>query len=191
MIKNILILLILILSGVGYTFWTDQGGRQIAAPPQTVEEKKTDVTSPKHMAPDFSFTDLKGRKFTLSNFRGKAVVLNFWASWCAPCVIEFPQMLALAGKNEKDSVFIFLSQDDDRADIDRFLKKQMKALPQKNVIIAKDENKKIAQDLFQTFKLPETYLIDRKGIIRDKIIGADIEWDGVVMQETLHNLSRQ
>lgn len=140
-------------------------------------------------APDFSFTTLKGQSRTLHELQGKVIVLNFWATWCSPCVIEFPQMLNMAQKLPEEIVLILLSTDDRKTDIERFLKKMNeKQLIQDNVLVAWDQDKKISQDLFQTFRLPETILISPTLVMKDKIVGADVQWDEKEMVERLRKL---
>ncbi len=155
---------------------------------QPAAEIKTPLQSERPAAPDFSFADLGGRSRKLSDFRGKGVVLNFWASWCAPCVIEFPQMIRLASAHEKKTVFVFMSVDDNPADIEKFLKKFSNISLPSNVIIAHDREKLIARGLFQTYKLPETYLIDADLYITDKIIGVDDNWNSAAMNAKIKAL---
>lgn len=183
MIRNIVILCILIAAVLAYTWLdTSSNAQRSAAPSATTTETQ------RQSAPDFAFKTLDGKAYRLSDFAGKPIILNFWASWCAPCVIEFPAMLQLAQK--VDAVFIFLSQDDGDTEIERFIKRYGKDLPLKNVYIARDENKETAQKLYQTFKLPETYIIDKEANIADKIIGADIDWAGAEMQKKMHALAK-
>lgn len=183
MTRNLLILAALLSAAAAYT-WYDDGAQQrmsekIAAPAiQTAQQK----------APDFSFETLTGKKTNLSDFENKPVILNFWASWCAPCVIEFPQMLTLA-KNNPGAVFIFLSLDDDEAAMNRFLKKLGPDTKLKNVHIGRDEDKEISQGLYQTFKLPETYLIDSNHDIAEKIIGNSEDWSGPAIQQKITDLT--
>jgi thiol-disulfide isomerase/thioredoxin len=181
MIRNLAILGLLMALTLGYTWYDDYSRQGPAKAPQP----QSDVLRQK--APDFSFETLEGQKHRLSDFRGKTVVLNFWASWCAPCVIEFPQMIALAGATKDKSVFLFISQDDSHEAVERFVKKYAKNLTE-NVYIGRDSDKSIAQQLYQTFKLPETYIITPDGMIADKIVGADVEWNGDDMRRTIESL---
>ncbi len=181
MTKNLILLGMLLASILAYT-WYDNGAHQ-----------KIGAETPRQQtvlqeARNFSSTTMAGKKFELSHFKGKAIVLNFWASWCAPCVIEFPQMLTLAKKNP-DTVFIFLSQDDDLTAINRFIKKQGPNAHLNNVIIGQDKGMKIAQDLYNTYKLPETFLIDSDHRIAGKIIGNSDDWTGPDMQKRITDLA--
>lgn len=181
MIRNLAILGLLMGLTLGYTLYDDYSRQG----PAEAQPAKTDIVQQE--APDFSFETLEGKKHRLSEFKGKVVVLNFWASWCAPCVIEFPQMAALAKATKGKTVFLFLSQDDTDEAMERFVKKYGKDLSD-NVYIARDSDKSIAQGLYQTYKLPETYIIAPDGRIADKIIGADVEWNGKDMRRKIEAL---
>lgn len=176
MIRNFFVLLFLIAAASAFTFYADK-----AVP---VEERaKIFSTQNDHQAaPSFTFEDMKNKKHSLHDFKDKVIVLNFWASWCAPCVIEFPQMLKLA-RNSPESIFIFLSVDEDRAAIGKFLKKH-KVLP-KNVLIGWDRDKKISQNLFLTTKVPETFLIAPDLVIHEKIVGDSVLWNSPEMRQKL------
>jgi cytochrome c biogenesis protein CcmG, thiol:disulfide interchange protein DsbE len=174
MIRNLLILILLSGAAIGYTLYSE---RVMPAP----TEKK--------IAPAFSFETLDDKKHSLADFDDKVVVLNFWASWCAPCVIEFPHMMELAKMTESDSVFVFLSIDEEKSDIERFMKKNKIAIT-KNILIAHDERKIISRDLFRTYKIPETYIIAPGGMIADKITGADIVWDSPDMVRKIKSLKK-
>ncbi len=181
MIRNTLILAGL-LALIGAYTWYDNFHHQKPAPPQN-----TVIPATGQPAPDFTFETLDGKNHTLSDFKGKAIVLNFWASWCAPCVVEFPQMLDLAATNEDKSVFIFISQDETMEAAKKFVTRQK--IKSANVLIALDRDKAISQ-LFQTFKLPETYLIDTSLLIRDKIVGSSVEWNGPDMRHKIEQLNK-
>ena len=137
--RNAFILAMLLLSSGLYTAYADK----TAFEPETREAPKLQQAN--ISAPDFTFQDLDGKTHKLSDFRGKTVILNFWASWCTPCVIEFPQMLELASNNQKNTIFIFLSLDSNEQDIVRFLKKYIKVPISGNVMVALDQNKLISQ----------------------------------------------
>ena len=88
---NVLIVIIVGLFGYGFTLYMDQTSeisvKVIEAPVSVARDMD------KSSAPDFSFKDIKGRQGSLSDFKGRVVLLNFWASWCPPCVKEFPDDL--------------------------------------------------------------------------------------------------
>jgi len=121
-------------------------------------------------AKDFEFI-LNGKLTRLSDLHGKVVVLNFWATWCPPCVEETPSLNSLQGQiAAQGGVVLGISLDDDDALYEQFLKDNHVAFP-----TYRDTTKKIAVD-YGTRMYPETYLIDRQGKIARKIIGGQT-WD--------------
>lgn len=183
MLRNLSILSLLLAGIALYTF-----ADGISSVP---EEAAGMPTKPAIIeASDFAFTTLDGKSYRLADFRGKAVILNFWASWCAPCVIEMPHMLRLAQTTKNEAVFMFLSLDKDEADVRKFLKRLDAEIQSKKILIALDKNGEVSKSLFQTYKIPETYLIDAEGKIRKKIVGADIDWNSPEMIKTIADYSR-
>ena len=121
------------------------------------------------VAPDFTLQDID-RKVTLSELRGKTVVLNFWASWCGPCIAETPSLVAMSnGLRERNVVVLAVSVDEDDSAYHRFIKEQ-----NMNMLTVRDAEKK-SNDLYGTHVFPETYIIDRNGVIRRKVIG-EMNW---------------
>lgn len=142
--------------------------------------------------PDFPFTDMAGNTHKISDFRGKAVILNFWASWCAPCVKEFPVLLRAAQKSPERTALIALSSDMEDGAIKTFLARKAAGWKRANVFIARDAED-VTQKLFQTYMLPETFIIDPDGRIREKFIGADWEPESLdrAISESLKNKESQ
>jgi cytochrome c biogenesis protein CcmG/thiol:disulfide interchange protein DsbE len=126
-------------------------------------------------AQDFPFT-LGDKSEHLSDLKGKVVVLNFWATWCPPCVEETPSLNRLE-KNiaSRGGTILGISVDDDGAAYEKFLKDQ-------GVVFStyRDSTKKSAAD-YGTTIYPETYIIDRHGKIARKFIGAQ-KWDSPEMR---------
>lgn len=118
-------------------------------------------------APDFTLKDLDGNKVSLSNFRGKVVLLNFWASWCPPCRAEMPAMNKLNEQLKKRG-FVILAVSTDRSvfDVKEYLSKNPVNFP---VLI--DQNLNVSRNLYKVFMMPTTFLIDRKGFIVRKYFG--------------------
>jgi len=115
--------------------------------------------------------DLDGKSEHLSDLRGKVVVLNFWASWCGPCVEETPSLIALQQRiAARNGVVLGVSVDEDPNAYEKFVRDQHLNYP-----TYRDPSKKIATD-YGTSMWPETYIIDRKGVIVRKIIGPQ-DWN--------------
>ncbi len=188
MLRNLVILGALLASAAAYTYYTDfQNEPPVTSQTEAVQEDAPTAT-PSMSAPSFSFIDIKGKMHALDDFKGKAVVLNFWASWCAPCVIEMPQMFDLATKTKNEAVYLFVSLDNSEEEINRFLQRHHKGTLPPNVYIGLDVDRKISK-LFQTYKIPETYIIAPDLKITDKIIGADHIWNDNDMVEKIRGLS--
>lgn len=188
MTRNLLILAALIALTLGYTVLSDR-----SLPQQTPPRKDKDIApqaqpAPGQAAPDFAFETLAGQKRRLSDYQGKVIVLNFWASWCAPCVAEFPQLLDLAAAFPDRMVLLAVSADHDPAAMKRFVAGLEKSRrDQKNVVIAWDSDKSVTRDIFQTTRLPETILIDSGFVMREKIAGV-MEWNGEDMHRKIADL---
>jgi peroxiredoxin len=122
-------------------------------------------------APDFNLPDLAGQKTRLSDLKGKVVLVNFWATWCPPCREEIPSMAVLnrlmAGKPFR-MLAISIDQGGKGA-VEAFFRKSGTALP---TLIDVDGT---ASRLYGTTGVPETFVIDRKGVIIKKVIGA-LNW---------------
>jgi cytochrome c biogenesis protein CcmG, thiol:disulfide interchange protein DsbE len=115
--------------------------------------------------------ELNGKQEHLSDLRGKVVVLNFWASWCPPCVEEAPALNQLEEHiAPRGGMILGVSVDEDPAAYDKFLKDHGIDFPTWRDPSAKDQQSQIAHD-YGTSMYPETYVIDRNGKIARKIIG--------------------
>ena len=132
-------------------------------------------------AKNFQFT-IDGQHETLTDLRGKVVVLNFWATWCQPCVEETPSLLRLQKRlASRGATILGISLDDDPSAYADFLKTYHIDYP-----TYRDATKKSALD-YGTVMYPETYIIDRNGRIDRKIIGAQ-DWQNPQMSAYLDSL---
>ena len=122
--------------------------------------------------PEFTLKTLDGREVQLKTFAGKAVLLNFWASWCDPCVAEFPSLLKLVSHFKGRVVLLAVSADYEKQDILAFLK--VFPVSSRDVYISWDEKLGLAKSL-GTFRLPESYVIGPNGKLVRKISGVD-DW---------------
>lgn len=120
-------------------------------------------------APDFTVHD-SDRTVTLSQLKGQVVVLNFWATWCPPCIEEMPSLVQMQERLKSKGVTVLaVSVDADENDYRRFLRDH-----NVNLLSVRDASQK-SNELYGTFKFPETYVIDRNGVVRRKFIGA-VDW---------------
>jgi cytochrome c biogenesis protein CcmG/thiol:disulfide interchange protein DsbE len=131
-------------------------------------------------APDFTITD-GTQTVRLADYRGHIVILNFWASWCGPCIEELPTLVALAGQNSQVTV-LAISTDDDPAAYARFLS----AHPMPGVITIRDAAQQ-SNALYGTFRFPESYVIDRQGTLQRKFIGPQV-WTSPELADYLGKL---
>jgi len=118
-------------------------------------------------APSFELKDLNGRVLTLSQFKNKVLVLNFWATWCPPCRAEIPDFVEAYAAN-KDKGLEILGLSVDRMTADMLLPFVSKAKINYPVALA-DTN--IVQDYGPLDAIPVTIIIDKKGIVRHRHIG--------------------
>lgn len=112
-----------------------------------------------------------GASLSLGSLRGKVVLLNFWATWCKPCEDEMPAMENLyRAIGDRDFELIAVSVDGDRRVVEEFTARMGLTFP-----ILLDPQKRVA-DAYQSYRFPESYLIDREGVLVARYIGPR-EWD--------------
>jgi peroxiredoxin len=138
-------------------------GPGLAAPPapRLLREGQT--------APDFALETLDGRTVRLADFRGKRVLINFWASWCAPCVVETPDLVAAnraLRETNRDIVFLGIATQDAPADVQRFTETR-----DVDYTIVLDP-KGVVGNAYGVFGLPATFFLDESGKVRRIVAGA-------------------
>lgn len=131
-------------------------------------------------APQFTVTD-SDHTVSLKDYRGKVVVLNFWATWCPPCVEETPSLVQLQKDMGNQVVVLAVSTDVDAKAYEQFIRDHHVDL----LTVRDGDNKSNA--LYGTYKFPETYIIDREGKIRRKFIGA-ADWTSPDIENFLRSL---
>jgi len=134
-------------------------------------------------APTFTLPGLPSGNLSLAEFRGQVVVLNFWATWCPPCVMETPSLEQFAAEMKPDGVTVIgVSVDQDGQALDQFVQQYHLTYP-----VARDPNRALAHR-YGTFKFPETYIIGRDGHVAEKIIGAT-DWADPRMVDFVKSLA--
>ncbi len=131
------------------------------------------------LAPAFSLTDLNGRKLDLADYKGKVVLLDFWATWCGPCQIEIPGFVKLQERyRDQGLVVIGLSLDDGPGPVREFYQEFRMNYP---VALANQE----VAELYGIFGVPTTFLIGRDGRVYSKYTGTT---DGSVFEAEVKEL---
>ena len=139
----------------------------------TVSVRRLGVDVP---APDFTLNTLDGKPVALKELRGKPVLINFWASWCPPCLKETPDLVAAYKELGQDKVtFIGIGTQDDTDKLAKFAKDN--SVP---YLIVEDP-KGTAGDSYSVLGLPMTILVDSNGIVR-KVFSGPVTTDQVVTE---------
>ena len=129
--------------------------------------KAVTVASQPSAAPEFSATDIHGGPVNTADYKGKIVLVNFWAAWCTPCAAEIPQFIALQKKYQDQGLRVVgVSVEDDPEVLLRFYRKYQMNYP----VVAGDL--KIADAFGGVLGLPTTFLMGRDGHIQGKHNGA-------------------
>ena len=118
-------------------------------------------------APDFKLPNLDGQSTSLSDLRGKPVLINFWATWCPPCRDEMPYLQEVYEEwSDKGLVVLAINLGEDPSKVKGFLQSRNLSLP-----VLLDTKQATAQE-YNIRGIPTTFFIDKDGIIQDKVIGA-------------------
>ena len=145
--------LVVLLAAVLATGFFVLGNRKPAQKPAPVNDSR-------QVAPDFSLPDLTGQNQTLSQYKGKLVILDFWATWCAPCRTEIPQFVAWQDKYRVQGLQVIgISMDDGPKAVQTFQQQVKMNYP---VLMG---NEKVAEAYGGVLGLPITYVIGRDGRI--------------------------
>ncbi len=175
-----LIVIFVIMLGIGFAVWDTYGP---AIPMQQIDEQKP-------LAPKITFKTIGGKSVELHSLKGKTVLINVWATWCPPCIVELPQLFELADREAENIILIAISIDSKATDIEALLnglpQKTQDRLNLKNIIIAHDPSKDITRDILGTKMYPESYIISPDMRMKQKIDGV-IEWLTPETREMIFN----
>jgi peroxiredoxin len=134
---------------------------------QTVNNAKSEEgTAIGNKAPDFSLQTPEGEKISLSDFQGRAVIVNFWATWCPPCRAEMPEFQKLYAPNQDKLTILAINLQEPNVDGILAFKEELGfSYP---ILLDPDA---LVKKKYNVFTQPVTYFIDRNGIIVDKKLG--------------------
>ena len=188
---KIIILFLLVCLGLLFGLWDVM--KPLPSGPFAIVTDRS-VSLDHNTVPDVVLQGLNGERYRLHDFKGRVVVLNIWATWCAPCIKEFPQLLELAAMYPDRVTLIALSVDVRAANIRRFIEHKLPddaqdLLHSNQVIIAHDPKKAIAQDVFQTVLYPESFIIAPDLRIVRKIAGVT-DWTGQDIRQLIDDVTR-
>lgn len=142
-----------------------------------ITEAPTSIASIEQMEKEgvsnFRYKDLAGQSYDLASLKGKVVILNFWASWCAPCIEEVPSLIKLIQEFKGEVVLIAVSGDNNKEDIDVFLK-SFPELQGPHMSIVFDEDRSVMKR-FDISRLPESLVLDTEHKLAKKLVGS-IDW---------------
>lgn len=125
-------------------------------------------------AEDFQLADLDGKTQSLSQYRGKIVLVNFWATWCKPCTTEMPAMQSIYDKlRDKGFVVLAVNELEDDAKVREHIKQYGHTFP-----VLMDRDNKVANQ-FGVFGLPVSVFIDEKGVVQEYIKGGLLTEDKI------------
>lgn len=151
------------------------------------EDKKVFAAEPASeigkQVPDFKLKDINGRDTAFYSYKGKVILLNFWATWCGPCKAEMPSLNNLyKSLRDKGFVVVGISVDTSEKPVRTFINDNGITFP-----ALMDSDREVSFDLFGVIGLPTSYLIDKNGVVVEKFMG-EREWDSPSMKNKIFKL---
>ncbi len=181
--KTLFLYALCLAAAIGIYFGIDAYLMTSAKPIDSLSSGQLEKTS-FTTAPPFSIKDLSGRIVEPAQFKNKVLIVNFWASWCGPCVEEFPSLIKLIETYKNDVVLVAVSGDESEDAVRQFIKNyQLEGLP---VFVAWDRDRSIAA-LYGTNKLPESYVFAKENRFFRKIEGTK-NWGSPAFVRTFESL---
>jgi peroxiredoxin len=137
---------------------------------QAMEDRKSEKDSSKVLigkkAPNFKLNSLDGEEVALNDFKGKVVILDFWASWCKPCLKELPRVQKIYQDFKKDGLVVLGMNAEKIPKAQSFVKKHDLTFTNLH-----DSDRKVAHTKYYVNAIPSVFIIDRKGIVRSYLVG--------------------
>ncbi len=159
------ILIIVLVSFAG----TDRGASETYYAPE-----------PGKHAPLFTLKDTQGTNVSLSDFKGKVVLINFWGTWCGPCKAEMPSLNNLyKALKDKGFAVLAISTDSSEKPARSFVGEMGISFP-----VLMDKDKMVYSDKYAVIGLPMSFLIDRNGVVIGRVVG-EVEWDSPEMKNKI------
>lgn len=151
----------------------------------TEKLKKEMINEP---APLFTLNDLNGKEVSLTNYKGKVVILDFWATWCSTCKASFPGMQKIVNiyADDKDVVFLFIDTRETTNDVENIVSKFFKEFKYSFYVLLDKENKTYSD--YKVTVIPTKFIIDKEGNIQFKKIGYDGDINAMI-EETKNMIS--
>ncbi|MBB6673242.1 TlpA family protein disulfide reductase [Cohnella nanjingensis] len=179
-VKTWLVLILVAGTAAFALYHAFAGGEAAARPRANPAAALKEAPEIDALAPGFNLHGMDGRSYTLSQFKGKPVILNFWASWCGPCQDEAPSLARLYARHKDDLqiLAVNLTAADNESDARKFVKDHGFAFP-----VLLDEDGKTGRR-YRIRPIPTTFFIDARGVIVDGVLGA-------LSAEALNNRAEQ
>lgn len=135
-------------------------------------------------APAFELRDINQKSWRLDDFKGKVVLLNFWATWCESCRLVNSSIEKMLKTNQNyNIVYLTILYKDDPSKVEEYLKRNGLDF----IVLVDDKNVALKYGIGG---VPETFIIDKRGIIKEKIVGP-INWDSPMIKTALNQLAAE
>lgn len=128
-------------------------------------QRKIEDKPSNNKAPEFNLQDLNGKNVKLSDFKGKVVIINFWATWCPPCKAEIPDFIELYKTYQKKGLVILGIALDNKSKVEKFVKDNNVNYP---ILLGDQEVSNLYGGITG---IPTTFIVDRKGNIKNVYVG--------------------